>query len=258
MKTKKIILIFFVILLINIPLLAQEKIAPIQLDRPDLTESPFLTPTHFLQFESGCLYENFDRELKILTTPTLLSKYGINQMFEVRLITEIVSVKTNSTITGLPPIWIGFKSKIMKEHGFFPEMAFIGHLALAKLSSERLRTNAAAPQFRFVMQNSLSKNVSLGYNVGMEWDGFNESPSKIYTITTGVSLGKRLGFFFELFGNKTKFENANHSFDAGMTYLLNPNSMLDFSAGLALKSSFKYQFFSCGYSCRMDVKKRHF
>jgi hypothetical protein len=37
---------------------AQNEIAPIILDRPDLTESPYLVPKNYFQMESGILFEN--------------------------------------------------------------------------------------------------------------------------------------------------------------------------------------------------------
>lgn len=253
--------IFFCLIFvsINFAVLAQDELPPIQLDRPDLTESPFLTPEKYIQVESGSNYQKID-EANQLTIPTILTKYGINETFELRLITTLQSFRMrngSSSQTGLIPVWVGFKSKLMKEEGFLPEMAFIGHLAMNKMASSDFQTSNIAPQFRFVMQNTLSDKVSLGYNLGMEWNGNSPVGSFIYTVTSGISLTKKLGCFLEFYGNKSSQTSFNHNFDGGFTYLLNNNSMLDTSAGLLLwdgslnvANSF---FISCGYSFRFNT-----
>ena len=58
----------------------------IQTDRPDQTECPFITPRHYFQFENGFSYEKNDKDLTAFVTPTVLTRFGINKFFELRLI----------------------------------------------------------------------------------------------------------------------------------------------------------------------------
>ena len=96
-----------------------QSLPAIQLDRPDQTECPFITPKKYIQIENGFTIENFDQNQKSYNYPSTLWKYGINEKFELRLITELVSEKTNgNTNTGLLPITIGFKTSLFEEKGF--------------------------------------------------------------------------------------------------------------------------------------------
>ena len=113
---KKIIL-----LLIWIPFLAfSQEIEPIQTDRPDQTETPYLVPKKMFQVENGFSFQKNNANSKTLTLPSSLWKYGVNDNFELRLITEFVLEKFGSeTTSGLNPILIGCKISNTKLSQFF-------------------------------------------------------------------------------------------------------------------------------------------
>ncbi|MEX1202040.1 MAG: hypothetical protein WEA59_02260, partial [Ferruginibacter sp.] len=52
---------------------------PIQTDRPDQTESPFIVPKSHFQIECGFNFEKVNHQEKNLVYPTILWKYGINE-----------------------------------------------------------------------------------------------------------------------------------------------------------------------------------
>lgn len=83
MKTKTI----FICLLFTSCLYAQN-IEPIQTDRPDQTETPSLVPKGMFQVETGLSLQNNDAHSQTLTLPSTLWKYGVNENFELRLISE--------------------------------------------------------------------------------------------------------------------------------------------------------------------------
>ena len=107
-------------------LYAQETI---QTDRPDQTESTSITPKSNLQLESGFFYEKTDTELRNISYPTLLIKYGVNKNLELRAGTdfnsETVYQERNS---GISPITLGFKAKLMEERKLMPSLAFLGQV----------------------------------------------------------------------------------------------------------------------------------
>jgi len=69
-----------------------QNLPSIQLDRPDQTECPFITPNKYIQIENGLTVENFENNQKAFNYPSTLWKYGVNDKFELRLITELVSM----------------------------------------------------------------------------------------------------------------------------------------------------------------------
>jgi len=246
---KKILLT--ILIFISIRSVSQIK-DPIQTDRPDQTETPAIVPKGMFQVETGFSFQKNDSSSKLNTLPSTLWKYGVNENFELRLITEFITESLNGESTsGLNPILIGCKIKISEEKGFWPKTSFIGHVLISNFASSDYKTDYYAPEFRFVMQHTLSEKISFSYNLGAEWDGFSPQPTFIYTIATGYSFTDRLGSYIELFGFAPQKDKANHSFDGGITYLINNNFMLDLSSGIGLTNNAPENYVAIGFSFRI-------
>ncbi len=226
----------------------------IQTDRPDQTECPFIVPTNYLQMENGFSYQKTDDDSNEIVAPTVLLKYGINNHFELRMISEYVLNNQNSnSISGINPILFGFKSRLFEEEGIVPLTSFIGHLSVPKLSSNAYKTTYFAPEFRFTMQHTISEKQSLSYNLGSEWNGETAEPTFIYTLTTGYSFSEKMSGYVELYGFIPQLEKPDHRFDFGINYLLNPNHQLDISGGFGLSKTSPNYFVSLGYSFRVKM-----
>ena len=241
---------------LNLKSIAQS-LPPIQLDRPDQTECSFIVPKGYIQAENGFTYENINEDEKTIAHPTTLWKYGLNKKFEFRLITELVTEKQKAmTTTGLAQIKLGFKVNISQEKGIIPITSLIVHLSVPGISSKSFRSTYYAPSFRFTMQNKLSEKISLGYNLGAEWDEKTHTPTYLYTLTTGYELSERLNTYIEVYGFVSKNELADHRIDGGFTYLVNHNIMLDISGGFRLTSNSPKNFVSLGFSYRFNTNKK--
>ncbi len=231
-----------------------QQIPSIQLDRPDQTECPFITPKHFVQIENGFTIENADNNHRTYSYPSTLWKYGVSQNFEFRLITELIDEKNNGNrVAGITPITVGFKTALFEEKGFIPKTSFIGHINTAKIGSKALHESKILPSFRFTMQNTLSPKITLGYNLGAEWT--NENTEYIYTITTGFSLTDKIGCYAELYGFFPNDNSGNHRFDGGLTYLFNDNFIMDISGGVGLTKNTPKNYISLGISYRFNTRK---
>jgi hypothetical protein len=228
----------------------------IQIDRPDQTECPFITPTKYIQIENGFTIENFDKSQKSYNYPSTLWKYGVNEKLELRLITEFISEKKfENTKTGFSPITIGFKTSLFEEKGFIPKTSFIGHITTTKIGSKEFQTKYIAPSYRFTMQHTLTNKITLAYNLGTEWNGQNAEHTNIYTLTTGFSLIKKIGFYTELYGFMPMGNKADHRFDGGFTYLINNDFIVDISGGLGLTQNAPKNYISLGISYRFKTVK---
>lgn len=245
---KKFILFSFMIF--NVATSAQ--VSPIQADRPDQTETPAIVPKGMFQVESGFGYQKEDAHHATWTLPAALWKYGVNENFELRLITEIeIENKEMDHNYGLKPILVGCKIKMCEEEGIIPKTSFIGHMSIPNAASSKYKNDFYAPEFRFTMQHTLSDKFSLGYNLGSEWDGFTAEPTFIYTLTTGYAISEKLGSYIEMFGFGPQNDKANHNFDGGITYLINDNFMLDLSSGVGLTANAPDYYIAFGFSYRM-------
>jgi len=246
MKLKKI-----VFLLLFPGACFSQKTEPIQADRPDQTETPAIVPKGMFQLEMGFTFQKNESHNQTWNLPSSLWKYGINDNFELRLIAEFVSEKINyEKISGFTPVLIGFKFRLCEEKGIVPKTSFIGHVSIPSTAFSNYKTDFSAPEFRFTLQHTLSEKLSLGYNLGCEWDGVTPAPTYIYTLTTGFAVTDKFGSYIELFGFAPQDDSVNHNLDGGITYLISNNFMVDLSSGVGLTDNAPEHYVALGFSFR--------
>ena len=238
---------------------AQEEMAT---DRPDQTEASSTVGQGVLQVETGVVfskvtYPQFNggsSTEKVRDYGTTLIRYGVFDNIELRLATALTDYPFGmfARITGLNPLAMGVKIDIHPEQGLRPELAFIGHLTFPWIGDENLVPEYVASDFRFSLSHTLSDRFSLGYNVGMAWDGVNPQGSFLYTIALGAGITGPVSGFVELFGEIPEEGNFAHNADIGLTMLLNPDLQLDASYGFNLynRDVSKTQFLNAGISAR--------
>ena len=230
-------------------------------DRPDQTESAALVPTGYLQGEHGFAFNFLDINNEYSIASTLL-RYGISEYFEVRLEADPVLNKSAESEFGINPVSVGLKSKLISKNNF--DLSLITHVQLPKVASKHLQTNYAAIATRLTAAHRIKDWWSIGYNVGIEWDGFTPNPYYIYTLTSGFSVGEHCGLFAEVYGNIYYNDPAadiiydpldEHYVDAGFTYSPNDNLQFDISFGTLLKTGITDQFISTGFAYRFNTIK---
>lgn len=239
---------------------AQKVIPELITDRPDQTESSVVIPYKYLQIETGFIMENEKSNLfekRNFAYNTSLLRYGLFKNFELRLgldyLGEKVKIKnsdTTNTISGLSPLYAGFKVRIADEDGWKPGIAFLGGMVLPFSAYKVFKPKYSAADFRFSFSHTLTKKLSLGYNLGAEWNGETAMPSYFYSITLATKITAKTGFFIESYGLIAEEGDAEHLLDAGLTILLLPNFQLDVSGGIGLQNSID-NFMSLGLSYRL-------
>ena len=228
-------------------------------DRPDQTESSSTIFKGSLQLESGILFgsakdDGFSEE--ILLAPTVLWRYGITNGIELRLLTELASVKdkiANKTVSGITDLQVGTKIQLLKKEGINTEIAFLSH-AIIPTAKDELSLNELGTINKLSISHSLSESVGLGYNVGYDYYGFG-SGNLTYSIAVGFGISDKIGFYAEPYGNLIDIETHEASFDAGFTYLVNDNSQLDISYGTGINHTMNY--ISIGYSLNIAKKPKN-
>lgn len=232
--------------------LYSQSIAPIEADRPDQTETPSIVPKGMFQFETGFSYQKNTSNTISWMAPSILWKYGFTTNLELRVITEMEqNNQENESEWGLHPIMVGLKVKLLEEDGIVPKTSLIAHLGLPNVASENLKTNSLNPEFRFTMQHSLTEKLSLGYNLGAEWDEIPNKPTFIYTLTTGIVLSNKINTYVELFGFSVQNQTAAHNLAGGIVYLITNNFMVDLSSGIGVLASDLKHYFAVGFSFRI-------
>ena len=233
-------------------LFAQEKPEPIDTDRPDQTEAASLVPKGMFQMETGAEFHQVSDHVTSFLAPTILCKYGVNENFELRLITEIQGDNVYGEKTsGLNPVLVGLKIRLADEKGIIPKTAFIGHLLLPDAASTDYKVAHPATEFRLAMENNITDKFYIGYNVGAEWDGDSPDATFVYTLTTGVEVTKKLRIFGEVYGFAPEGETGDLEFDAGGVFLITNNVAIDASGGFGITENAPDYFLSAGFSFRL-------
>lgn len=238
--------------LISFAAAAQEEI---ETDRPDQTENSALVPKGRFQFETGLKHEQTASNEMELTAPEILSKYGLHENIELRLITEFAYNKTEETESyGLQELKIGTKIKINDEEGVIPAVSFIAQFQIPKVEAKGFKSQHIAPELRLVMRNKLSEKSDLGYNAGVKWDGISPQPQYFYTIAPNLKITDKLQAFAESFGNFSVDHRGEQWIDGGLSLRLNPDVQLDLALGWeCTKKDGEYHHFfeAVGFSIRI-------
>lgn len=250
-------------LLISVMKTAAQDSGRMETDRPDQTEAVYITKHKYLQAEFGFNLEK-ENKLSTLVLPTVLWKYGLHKKFELRLITEFIAQETpllvptgNDFLSGVLPVQIGGKVALWEEKGLLPKTSLIAHLGIPKAGSKKFHTSRWFPSFRFTMQNSITENIALGYNLGAEWDGESSTPDWIYTFAPGFNLGKKWYGYAELYGSVRKNEAPAHHVAAGLACYFSDNTKIDFSGSYGLTENATDWYTAIGFSFRLPLYKKH-
>lgn len=235
------------------------QLSPIDTDRPDQTESAFLVPKNWIQFETGFNYQENDNRLNEYLVPTLLVRYALSKIIELRL---GAAMKRESTIyipvgtvneSGLDVIELGAKFPLFSEKKLLPQTAFLFHVGISASSAPKFRPAKVPVNFRFSMQHTFSSNTSLAYNAGCEWDGFSNDPAYIYTLSLGNAPSEKTYVYIESFGALRKSMSPEHNLDAGFAYLFTNHVKADISSGIGISKSAPKWYLAVGISARFNT-----
>jgi len=233
MKSYLIILLSF----ISLSIFAQENEIPELIgDRPDQTESAFIVPKGYFQFEDGFLFENETSEIQNISYSSMLLRYGLFENFELRFATEYN--KTQNTglddISGFFPFAIGAKIHVNKEKGWIPQIAFLGHINIAKTGAQEFLQDYHSVQMALTFNHTITDSWSIGYSLGVEFPSDVDYSIGTYTLVSGFAISEKVGAFIEAYGDFSKHMYADNKINGGVTYLLLPNLQLDFAGGFGL------------------------
>jgi len=183
MKLIKQLLAVFILLLSLKGVAQDERFSnPLVTDRPDATEASSTVGKGVFQIETGGFYESFEEnvfgfntKLESYTLNTMLLRYGILDNMEFRL-------------------------GITEEKGALPEIALLLHVNHQFFAGKDYATASTGTDFRFSLAHTLSEKSSLGYNLGMSWNGNTTRENFLYTIAYGYSISDKMGAYADIIG----------------------------------------------------------
>ncbi|RLD60806.1 MAG: hypothetical protein DRJ05_03870 [Bacteroidetes bacterium] len=267
MNKKNQLLCFFFFL--SVGLFAQnDSIPAINTDRPTNSTSPILVPKGVFQIETGFIYNSevsdyyTKDELNVLGT---MFRYGLFDNFELRLSGSFSDIDytykelgTDSTLSGFGNVSFGFKVHIVEEKGLRPELSLVADMYVRHVGPEGLRPTYSYPVSKIAASNTLSEKFSLGYNLGLAYNGEDAEGFFIYSVILYYTIFPKAAFFIEPYGNFDSNGFPNHYIDGGFTYLIRQNMQLDISGGMSIgdnknraSESINEKFISLGFSWKL-------
>ena len=246
-------LLFIFICTISIRTKAQDN--KIIADRPGETENAELMHKGYVQAEIGFRKDQKEKEEYTIYHPGALLRYRLFKQLELRAALNVVSEKMLAEKeTGLQPLELGFKLKLLESKGAIPELSLLTHIGIPGLASEQFRADKVFPGIRLLFQNEITEKIELGYNIGSEWDGFSSTPQWVYTFSPQFEIADKWELFIEVFGQLQKGEHPQHHVDGGVVYYINDNVKCDLSGGMGLSPHAMNYFVSTGISFQLKTR----
>lgn len=233
--------------------------------RPAFSEGALLVPTGKAQIEIGADYRYFKGNAHEITHPTFHLKYGISKYFEFRINGDATTYTSAAgTQTGLHPLFIGMKLKMIDAKHYAPASSFIGGLSVNYVSTKNFRTKFVAPYFKITLEQFLPKNVGLVYNYGLIWNGEDAKPTYQVALATSYTTlfkstpekQKQLKYFFELYALYPHGEKFDLRINNGLAFLFNRFIQFDFSIGAGVLKNSPRVVSSLGLTVRFPKKDK--
>lgn len=228
---------------------------PISPDRPGVGTPPSLVPKNRLQLEIGFSYERSDLDgtmTKAYSWNQSLFRFRLLSFAEIRLATyfaktEVETADGTSVTNGFGPLNLGTKIALLREKGVIPQTSLMANFLIPKTGLPDYRVKNIAPRVLLLFQNSLSDKLSLGYNIGLVWNGESRQPATFYAVNLGLTLSGKLTCYAENYGLFNPTESA-FFMDAGLAYLLSRRIQLDVSGGINTRGGKRNAQISVGFS----------
>lgn len=236
----------FLACLVVVSLFAEAQDQTISTDRPSQSAGSSIVPAGAFQIETGLILEK-EGSLNGSNFNTLF-RFGVNEYLELRFQQDYLSTDLGmEKVSGLSATRIGLKSVLTKEKGWMPEMALVGNITLP--SGESIyQTKNTTPDFRFAVSKGISDKVTIGYNLGTQWDSDSPKSTTFYTLILAVSFNDKFAGFIEPYGFVRKEQQADSRLNGGFTYLLTSSMQVDLTAGVGLTDEAPDSFLAFGYS----------
>lgn len=219
----------------------------ISTDRPTQSAGAYVVPKGYLQVEAGYLVEQTTSNLTNFTYANFLVRYGLLEGAELRITQNYVGFEddeTSASSSGLSPLTIGSKVHLLEENGLRPEVSVIGQVTI-KSGNEDFQPTKAVPEFRLNFVNTLSKKISLGYNIGMLFP--EDNTTSFYSAVVGFGFGNGWTVFAEPYGFFSDGE-SDHRFNTGLIYLAKRNLQFDIAGGIGLSDNSPDSYLGLGVS----------
>ena len=229
---------------------AQEQ-ASFTADRPGASTGPVTVARGVVQLEQGIQYDG-DGGYGSFTFSNTLLRYGLFERMELRIGGDALihheSQRWQAAFAGLS---VGTKIGCFEGRGAIPAVSVLADFAIPGTASLGFETEHFAPSLYLLFENEVCDWMSVGYNVGAEWDGSQPAPQTFVAICLGFAPTERLGCFAESYNYFSRWGNS-YCIDFGLNYMVGRKLQLDIAANLDLLSPGKCWAVSFGVAWQIN------
>jgi hypothetical protein len=236
-----------------------KKDIPFNPDRPGIGTPPDIVRQGHVHFESGYQYgyrENGSEKTTNNIYNSTLIRIGLAKNFELRMEADYSELKTNNikeshSYTGFNNLMVGSKIFLSEQNRFLPKTSLLMSFTFPNSNLDEFTTTYLAPSLTLLMQNSLHEYVSLGYNLGLIWDGVQAEPGGFYAVSIDIDLPFKVEIFMEGYGYFYSNSPNEHKMDLGLTWRRLKNLQFDVSGGMSITNKSPDYFVACGFAARL-------
>ncbi|MEO0896781.1 MAG: transporter [Bacteroidota bacterium] len=223
-------------------------------DRPGQAIGSSSVGKGVFQLQSGYNFnwQHEDASSSRFTSHTTDLRLGMSDKFEVNGTLGWVSgqLETDTTqlqVGGLRQTDVGLRAQLLENDGWIPSLGIQGRILLNGPRPLLLPDELGA-QLILSSSHGLNHNFSINTNWIIGWYGLSESPQASYVLNIGYGINDRWAAFVEMYGGLSTFGTL---FDGGLSFLIDENFQLDFSAGKQAGETTSSWFLDGGLSWRL-------
>lgn len=242
--------LFFALAAISANAIAQDTIST---DRPSFSDGTSIVPKGRWQIEAGYTNTKFDGS-RFETFGETMFRFPVSDRFEIRLFNLTYGRATGGgTTEGWQDPAVGFKYKLVSGALHKAEWTLVG-LTTVPAGSREFRQDKTQPTVKLAGYLQLDATTGVGWNLVASSLAAGDTRFGQYAVSGYVSkaLNAKAAVFGELYSvMPTTKDGPDASFaDAGVTYLLNKNTQVDFRVGTGFNSGRDGSWFGFGIAYR--------
>jgi hypothetical protein len=246
----------FVLWWIVSPAFAQEKLPfeNLSIDRPDISNLPVTVHPGHYQVELGFEYAE-NKHTSAWNIPNFILRTGLGRKTELRIGTSLTHLDSNfvNLSNRISSGSISIKHRIVEEKGWIPSIGIQPELNYihTKATEQGDPSHDITYDLLVLFNNAFHEQIFLNYNIG--WIHLTENEQRwLLSASLSFQHTHRLGYFVEAYTIRTWEERRNISYDAGITFLVNPRFQADIYAGKLWTAESSIKYIGVGVGFRLD------
>jgi hypothetical protein len=216
---------------------------PLVPDRPDFTDGVLIVGRGRPQVEAGITFTRIGSARETSLGEALV-RVALSERAELHVgVPSYLRARDEfESASGFDNSFLGTKLLLSPGVDGAIGIALLAGATLPTGSRRVAERGGLQPEIRLALAKELSERVELGVNLGYarELDGGRRFNDFFASASLGISLAERLGGFFEIFArSKVNADGDGARYvAAGLSYLVDPDLMLDVHVGRGLRNDF--------------------